>query len=668
MTRGFVILLCGCFTYLSVCAQNLEDDIALIIQDRLAFVAENNAESTDLSSLAEIYWQFAEHPIIINTNSLNDIASLQLLSPLAITNLARHLYTYGNLLSIYELQAIEGMTLDDIARIQPFVVCKVQSNSFDITDPKQELLYRISSTNQATFFAKKDRSFYGSPYKQYLRYRLQTQSLQIGINAENDAGESFLKSPNQYGFDHYGGFVSVKNIGILKQATIGDFQANFGQGLVLWTGFGFGKSTYTQQVVKIENRIRPYSSSLESNFLRGAAATLQFDKWQITPILVYRNAEANITDTLNGEPLLNSIESIGMHRNENELTRKNATMLFGTGLNTNYQFKKLRLGLSYFQYNYHGVQQPTTDLDDYWSNNDLSSSTTIGTDFIYSTNNGVLFGETALNEQLQLASVFGTTQAIGKYLNTSIVYRYYPAGNNPRYKLGFADGNTTNESGIYWGNELQLSKRIQLSGYIDLYQNNWISSRYYLEHGKDLMLKIQCAKKKNYTAYVMLRKETTDQATSISELPSTIILPETSQRIRLHLTKHLSDKLVYETRIEFSKYTTNNTRSSGWLTYQSLQFRHNKWSLSLRYTKYNTDNFDTRIYAYEHDVLYAFKVPAYYQIGNSYYLLIKKKLNKGLSMWLRFGNNRTYPNLGLDEQQTITNNSYATTMQMQWKF
>jgi len=182
------------------------------------------------------------------------------------------------------------------------------------------------------------------------------------------------------------------------------------------------------------------------------------------------------------------------------------------------------------------------------------------------------------------------------------------------------------------------------------------------------MLKIQYAKKKNYTAYVMLRKETTDQATSIIESPSNVILPETSQRIRLHLTKHLSDKLVYETRVEFSKYTPDNNCPSGWLTYQSLQFRHNKWSLSLRYTKYNTDNFNTRIYAYEHDVLYAFKVPAYYQIGNSYYLLIKKKFNKGLNIWLRVGNNRTYPNLDLDEHQANTNNSYATTMQIQWKF
>lgn len=647
--------------------QNNDESIAQIIQNRLTFVAENNADNIDLNALTEIYWQFAERPIALNLNSIDDLASLQLLSPITLQHLKQHLYKYGSLISIYELQAVEGMTLEKIRLIEPFVTCSFQEKSFDVSNPSQEILYRLSTNNQHAIIPVKDSLQLGMPVKHYLRYRFNTQNLQLGFNAENDAGEPFFNTSRNPGFDHYGAFISINNVGIIKQAVFGDYQANFGQGLVLWTGFGFGKSTYTQQVVKIENGIRPYSSSQESNYLRGATATIQTGKWQLTPLIVYRKAEANITDTLDGQLLFSSIESTGLHRTTNELSRRKTSQLKGAGFNSNYQFKKLRVGLTYFQYEYNGIVMNTNAIKNYWKQGNLTKDNNVGVDLLYSTANGIYFGEIALNQQNHVAGILGTTQALGKQLNTTIVYRNYPASNNPRYKLGFAERNTANESGIYWGTEVQLSNQLMLSGYIDLYHTKWLNSNDILAKGQDKMLKISYTKKRNYTGYLMLRNETSDEGISTEQSPLNTSAIESIDRFRLQLTKSINKHLNYESRIELSKARLHSETNKGWLVYQNLKYATKFWSFSIRYTKYATPNFDTRIYAYEQDVLYAFRTPAYYLVGNSYYILIKRKFKNGLSTWLRFANNRRY----LPQNQIVSTNlenHYAITAQVQWKF
>ena len=57
--------------------------------------------------------------------------------------------------------------------------------------------------------------------------------------------------------------------------------------------------------------------------------------------------------------------------------------------------------------------------------------------------------------------------------------------------------------------------------------------------------------------------------------------------------------------------------------------------LSFRYAIFNTDDFSSRLYAYENDVLYASSMPAYYGKGYRSYLLIKYKASQWLDAWLR---------------------------------
>jgi hypothetical protein len=60
--------------------------------------------------------------------------------------------------------------------------------------------------------------------------------------------------------------------------------------------------------------------------------------------------------------------------------------------------------------------------------------------------------------------------------------------------------------------------------------------------------------------------------------------------------------------------------------------------LTLRYALFDTDGFDTRIYALESDVLYAFSFPAYFEKGSRFYFLLKYDIGKHTELWLRYSN------------------------------
>ena len=75
----------------------------------------------------------------------------------------------------------------------------------------------------------------------------------------------------------------------------------------------------------------------------------------------------------------------------------------------------------------------------------------------------------------------------------------------------------------------------------------------------------------------------------------------------------------------------------------------------LRLQYFETDGYNSRIYAYENDVLYSYSIPAFSDKGFRYYLTLNYDLTKKLSFWLRCAQtiykNRNTVGSGLDEIQ-----------------
>src|SRR5690606_16535788 len=120
-----------------------------------------------------------------------------------------------------------------------------------------------------------NRVYLGSPYKLYSRYRFRYRhQISLGVTMEKDEGEEFFQGSQPQGFDFYSAHFFLRDMGRLKALALGDYQAQFGQGLVFWNGLGFGgKSSFTMNVKRNATGLMPYTSVNENLFMRGAAAT-----------------------------------------------------------------------------------------------------------------------------------------------------------------------------------------------------------------------------------------------------------------------------------------------------------------------------------------------------------------------------------------------------------
>jgi hypothetical protein len=85
-----------------------------------------------------------------------------------------------------------------------------------------------------------------------------------------------------------------------------------------------------------------------------------------------------------------------------------------------------------------------------------------------------------------------------------------------------------------------------------------------------------------------------------------------------------------------SRYKQKDIDEHGWMLYQDLQYSFDGFPLELdfRYAIFNTDSYKTRIYAYEHDLLYAFSIPAYYSKGFRTYLTAHYN-KKNFDVWFK---------------------------------
>ena len=61
-----------------------------------------------------------------------------------------------------------------------------------------------------------------------------------------------------------------------------------------------------------------------------------------------------------------------------------------------------------------------------------------------------------------------------------------------------------------------------------------------------------------------------------------------------------------------------------------------KVSGNVRLSYFNTEGYDSRIYAFENDVLYSYSIPVFFDKGYRYYLNLHYKINRKLNLWGRF--------------------------------
>lgn len=283
----------------------------------------------------ELYENMAQllaNKINLNTATAEELRFLNLLTEQQVQNLIAYRSENGALLSVYELQSVPEFDLTTITKIISFVKVEEresgtlmkrifsEENNYFITRYHRTLETKRGFKNEGTPASR----FKGHDGDLYMRFRTSKPGdFSLGFTLEKDAGEQISWNParSQYAFDFISAHAQVMNKRKVKNLIIGDYQAQFGQGLVLGGSFGYGKGSESVMTVRRSNLgFLPYTSANETGYKRGAAATYELFKYVYVSGF-YSNAlrDASVSsDTLENSSI-SSFQTTGLHRNENEL-------------------------------------------------------------------------------------------------------------------------------------------------------------------------------------------------------------------------------------------------------------------------------------------------------------------------------------------------------------
>ena len=645
-----------------------EADEENLIQRKIETIAEllgEGDENLDYNTLLDDLLYFSHHPININSTTPNELAQLPMLDDIAIANLMSHIDANGKLLNIYELQAVDGFTLSRIRQIEPFL--KVSDNpdatSFSFKEMMKEGVHELvlryqqvlnpqegyAAIEDSVLEASPNRRYLGDPQKYYVRYRFKySNRISWGLTMEKDAGEEFFKGSMKQGFDFYSGHLFVSNIGVLRSAALGDFQAQFGQGLVFWSGLAFGKSSDGVSIKRSAQGLRPYTSVDENRFLRGGGTTLKFGKVEITAFGSYKLMDANIsttTDTLTEqEETVSSIFSSGFHRTPGELEDRQSISEAVYGGNVNYRGRRLSIGFTAVGYQYSKNIQRSDDLYNLKEFAGKQNSN-YGLDYSYIWKNFHFFGEFALSQNLGFATINGVFMTIDPKVTITAMVRHL----QPQYQALYANAVTensrmNNETGYYLGFNINPFKSWFLNGYFDIFRFPWL--RYQVNGmslGYETIAQLIYRPSKTFEAYFRFRQKNKHltESSAYTEAPISGIENELRNYYRFNLTYNLNKSIKLKNRIEYSRYKRGDRDvEQGFMIYQDISYKSMGFPLSFsaRLAYFDTESYNSRIYVYESDVLYAYSFPSYYYRGMRAYLVLQYKIRKNIDAWFRVSN------------------------------
>jgi hypothetical protein len=565
-------------------------------------------ESDNLQLLDDLTWR-QEHPYDLNTITKEELASIPGITPFDVVTLIEFRDNVKKFTSVDQLRVIKGIGDELRQKLSAYVTVKNEASL-------AELRSRTSRDLQPRR-GDLDRMFVGSSIKTYSRLSLAAGDIQAGALFEKDGGEPISK-----GF--VSGYATVRDLGVLSQVLIGDFNVAAGQGLVLWRGTSFGKGSEAVSVAKKSGLgVQPYRSSDEFNFFRGVAASsslgLGFGKLEATAFFSRRSLDATVDNET-----VSSFYEEGYFRTQNELQKQKALVeqvaggrLQVVGANgwsvgsTLFRSTFDKPLISNRTYEFAGQEQSVVGLDAAATMGSLSA-----------------FGEIARSGDKAVAGVVGTILNIGGRSNIALAYRDYGPAFNNFHASGFGErSETKNERGFYFGVDVQASRWLKLSGYVDHFKFPW---RTYSDplptSGHEILAQadaVASSKLNLSTRFAHKSIEGADADVDPYGRETRPIVNRVQDKYRLTVSYKATPRVHVKGRLEFTSVDQLQKREQGYLLFQDVRYGISRsFSIQARLIFFQTDSYDSRLYEYENDLRGVFSNPALYGKGRRWYLVV----------------------------------------------
>ncbi|MBV6438698.1 MAG: hypothetical protein EPGJADBJ_00322 [Saprospiraceae bacterium] len=607
------------------------------------FRDNEQATESDAQLFLEHLENYRLRPLDLNRASRADLLDLRLVNELQVENFLAYREQLGPLLNEYELQAIPGWDLADIRRVLMFarVNTGLDTRNAPISkgfyEGNDEILLRWIRLVPPNYPANAE----GDPngWAMYYRHHFDNR-LRFGFTADKDPGESFFEKSNKQGFDFYSAHLFAQNMGgVVRSFAVGDYSARFGQGLLLQTGFSPGKSAETTAIMRGGRKINAFAAFGETYFFRGAAATFGIEKnVEITVLYSNRRRDGNVllpdtTDLDAPEILFSSLQTSGYHRTPSEIADEKAIREQAGGISASYRWKSGHITANSLSLHYDKPFRPSaTPYNQFvFRGQDLTG---ISFDYNWRRRNWLFFGETARSDNGAVASVNGLLLSPDRHVTLTALHRHLPKSYQSVWAAPFAEtSNAANEQGLYLGADIRFIRRWQVNVYADVWRHPWLRADVGApSQGREFLARVLWTKSRSFSAYALWQGEVKERDSDVEG--RTGLVENRRDRFRLHAIAKVSPAVELRSRLEWTAYQTEGARRAwGFLAYEEAVVRPLSSPLSgaVRYALFDTDDFDSRVYAFENDLVSAISIPAFSGRGSRFYLNLQWRI----SGWLR---------------------------------
>ena len=622
------------------------------------------SEETDPAALLEELEDLKTSPVNINSGDEKEISRLFFLTEFQVMVLADHIRKNGSVVTLYELALLPAFDRNTVLLMAPYI-------SLEPEAPKVGKSYGrtlVTLTVSARFSGSESGT---EGVRSLLKLKHEQGRFSFGLTAENDPGESF-SFKNAPGADFLSGYIKYEGNGLVNTIIAGDFTVRAGEGLLFNSSRWMASWLSSPSFMSGRSTAAPFISTEENGFFRGICLTLGSINAGAVLFASTNRIDARILYNEDSTVIgVTNLVSGGIHATGSQLEARNRLTETIAGLRLTAGADKVRSGLTAsltrFSLPFLPDMTEPENLHDFKGDRLIN----VAADIRAGTGPVLFFAEAGLGlpcpatdsagtyTQGPLADTTGTgsVSAFGRInlrdswaataglrakpsgrVTFNILARHFSTGYNAFHSGAFKAGSGSgNETGLSASVYIEAARHLFITAAADHYRIPWpryrSSSPSYgsrIEIRGEFQPRDEISLRLLYTSSSREYDSSTGTGTANS-------VTHTRQQAGVVFDCDISPDLGLTTRASFSFISPSGEK--GYLLSQDFAYKFHAVHLKLwfRYALCSTSGWDSRLYAWENDLLSSFSIPALFGEMTRSFIMLSWKPTASVEVRVKYG-------------------------------